>query len=144
MTAGYFKYAIGSILIVGLLLAGFWGGRALKPEAETAFEFDFDSPAYEASLANPALTKGGFSGFGEDLGMEGATLLSGRITAISSDEITIELGVGTKHTLQFGETASLTQLEASDRDVLRTGITVVVLTDAGEETATAILIVAEP
>ncbi len=144
MTPTYLKYAAGCVLAVVVLLAGFLGGRAIKPESETAFEFDLDSPAYQASLAEPGLSKGGFSGFGEDLGMEGATLLSGRITAISAEEITIELGVGTRHTLRFGETASLTQFQTSDRDVLGTGFTVVVLTDADGETATAILIIAEP
>ncbi len=144
MMTAYPKLALALALAIAVLAGGFIGGRALKPAGETSFEFDLDSPAYEASLAEPGLSKGGFGGFGEDLGLEGATLLSGRITAISPEEITIELSRGTLQAVRVGETASVTQLEASSRDALSTGFTVVILTDAGEDTATAILIIAEP
>ena len=140
----YLKYAVAGGMIAVVLLAGFLGGRALKPDSDTTYRFDQDAPAYTAPLAVPALSKGGFSGFGAELGLEGATLLSGRVTAISADEITIELSLGTQHTFLLGEIASLSQLEADTVGVLEIGLTVVVVSGDGDDEAAAILIIEEP
>jgi hypothetical protein len=135
----------GLWLAAGLVVAvaAFFGGRALHGDGSSAGAFDFDAPAYGSVKSIAGLSRGGFSGFGDTPGLDGRTVIAGRIVSAAADSITVESSQGVRSTLRISSAAPLRRLDTSGREALRPGVTVVVRrSDSGEPAA--VLIVAEP
>jgi hypothetical protein len=130
--------AFGAIIIAA---AGFFAGRTLHPDPTPGYAFDADSPAYEATAPHPALTEGGFSGFGETTGLPGLTLLSGRVTSVTAQEVVIEAPDGTKSSVKLANPGAVRRFEEASRTALINGATVVLRHAAGSDEVEAVLIV---
>lgn len=137
---------VGAWLVAALAVAvvGFFAGRGLHSDGEEVSAFDFDAPAYGATKSIAGVTHGGFTGFGETPGLEGRTVVAGRVVAASADSLTVESQQGVRSTLRLSGGASLRRIEAAGREALRPGVTVVVRREAGSDEVAALLIVAEP
>lgn len=135
---------VAVLAAVVVIAGGFLFGRSLKGGTEAGFAFDYDQPAYQVTGPAPALTSGGFSGFGETPGLSGLTQLSGRIVSVSPTQVTIEATNGAQTTLRLAEPRSLARIEAADRSRLRAGMTVIVRHEPGSNDAEAVLIVEQP
>jgi len=129
--------AVAALLLVG---GGFLAGRALNTGDGTGFAFDSASPAYRSAAAPAVLSKGGFSGFGETDGLEGTTILSGRVVSAGAEAIVIESEDGAQATIRLAGSASMTQIEASSADALRPGAIVVIRHQPGSDEALAVLV----
>jgi hypothetical protein len=137
------QLALG-LAALAVAVAGFFGGRLLKPEPTAGYAFDTDALAYEITMPKPGLSKGGFSGFGETAGLPGATLLSGKVASITPTEVVIEAADGTKSSLRLANPGGVRRIEAASRDALRPGASVVVLHENGSDEADAVLVVEAP
>src|SRR5688572_24394263 len=132
---------LGAVVVIA---AGFFAGRALKADPTPGYAFDTSSDVFEATGPEPGLTKGGFSGFGETAGLPGFTLLSGKVAAISSQELVLEAADGTQTKLRLANPGGVRRIEASSRDALRTGASVVVRHTEGSNEVEAVLILEVP
>ena len=132
---------IGVLIIV---VAGFFAGRALHPDPSSGFAFATDSPAYEATSPDPALTKGGFSGFGEITGLPGLTLLSGKVASVSAQEVVIEAADGTKSSVRLANPGAVRRFEAASQSALVSGATVVLRHAEDGDEVEAVLVVGDP
>jgi hypothetical protein len=120
-----------------VLVACFFGGRALHPKSGAAYSFQASAPAYEAPKSAAGVDKAGLTGFGED--DLGRTVVSGHVTAFSGDSITLQSASGVVNTIRLLPQAPLRQLTAADRDALRAGANVIVRL-SGPDEASAVLI----
>jgi hypothetical protein len=135
-------WAVAAVLVA---LLAFAGGRALRPgEADAAFVYDTSQPPYTLSPESIGLSKGGFSGFGGNAGLEGAAVVSGRVRTVSAGSITIETSAGASETIRLTPAAGLLRIESASAAALRPGMTVAVRLAAGGDEAAAVLIVSEP
>src|SRR5687767_6794152 len=130
--------AFGAIVIAA---AGFLAGRAFHPDPTPGYAFDTDSPAYHATAPDPALTRGGFSGFGETTGLPGLTLLSGKVASVIAQEAVIEAPDGTRSSVRLANPGAVRRFEEASRSALGNGVTVVLRHAAGSDEVEAVLIV---
>lgn len=138
------RLAIVIVAAIAAVAAGFFAGRVLKPDPTPGYSFDLSSPVYEAALAQPGLTKGGFSGFGETAGLPGRTMLSGKVASVTAQEVVIEATDGTKSTLRLINPAAVSRIEAANRDALRPGATVILRQADASDEVDAVLVIASP
>lgn len=127
-----------------LAVAGFLAGSALRSDPTPGYAFEDDSSAYEVRTPDPALTRGGFTGFGEVTGLPGFTLLSGKVASITASEVVIEATDGTKSAVRLANPGIVSRFEAASRDALVNGATVVLRHAEGSDEVEAILIVRTP
>jgi hypothetical protein len=135
---------IFALAAVAVIAIGFFAGRLLKPDPTPDYAFDLSAPAYEATLPEPGLSKGGFTGFGETNGLPGSTLLSGKVASITPTEIVIEAKDGTKSTIRITNPISVSRIEAANRDALKSGATVVLFPAKDSDEIASLLVVASP
>jgi hypothetical protein len=137
------RVALGAAVLI-IVAAGFFGGRALRPDPAPGYAFDPSAAVYEPAAPKPALSRGGFSGFGETPGLPGRTLLSGKVTSVSPQELVIEAANGTTSTLQIANPNGVSRIEAATRNALVNGASVVVRHAEGSDRADAVLVVGGP
>ena len=82
--------------------------------------------------------KAGLSGFGED--DAGRTVISGKVTAVSTDSITLQSPGGTTTVVKLTPQAPLRRLEAADRAMLKAGATVIVKLASKDEAASVLVL----
>ena len=126
---------------IALVLVAFFAGHQLRPEPATAKAFDQDGPAYEVAKEAAGVSKGGFSGFGESPGPDGRTVVAGRVVSVNGDTVTVDSPSGQKSTIRLTGNGPLRRLEASSREALRPGMSVLVRRDGNQ--AEAVLVVSE-
>jgi hypothetical protein len=137
-------WALLAGVAVVVAAASFLGGRALgSGDSERGVTANLDSPSFAPAPGVAGTSRGGFSGFGEVAGMEGHTVVSGRIVSVSPAAIVVESPDGVRATLNLRAEDGLRRIEGAARDQLRPGMSVVVRPGEGDAAA-AILIVAQP
>jgi hypothetical protein len=139
------KLRLVLLVLLGVVVAAaaFAGGRSLHSPSQAS-----GRPAAEGVVFTPAkpiagTSRGGFSGFGEVSGLEGKTVLAGRVVALNPGSITVETAAGVRTSVQLAGEGSLRRIESVGREALRPGATIVVRRGPGSEVA-AILVLAEP
>ena len=130
-------WIVAAVVVLGV---GFFAGRTLRPEKGAAYSFEATTPAYEAPTASAGVDKAGLSGFGED--ENGRTVVSGRVTAVTSDSITLQSAGGAVNVVRLTPQAPLRRLEAGERASLRTGANVIVRLGSKDE-ASSVLVLPE-
>ncbi len=129
---------VAAVVIVG----GFFAGRAFRGEGEPGLRFELNAPAYSPAPAIEGVSRAGFSGFGAAGAAEGAVVVAGRVTTVTSDSLTIRAPSGDT-VVRVGSDQRLRRLEESNLDSLQPGDRVVVRLAAGEDAA-AVLVLAAP
>lgn len=129
-----------------VMTAAFFGGRALgSDDAGSSYSYELDSPPYAAASTGAASSKGGFSGFGASSGINGETVVSGRVRSVSTEAITLETAGGGTEVVRITGPGTLRRIESAPAVALRPGMSVVVRTaSTGVDTASAVLVLAEP
>lgn len=141
MKSQYYAW-IGVAAVIAV--AAFFTGRELRPDTGASFDYNLAAPPFVAASPAAGLSKGGFSGFGETLGLDGKTVLSGKVTSVTSESLTLETPAGSSSTIKVTGAGPLRRIEASSVAALRPGVTVVIRMVPGSKEGAAVLIVAEP
>ena len=136
-------YAWAGLALV-VTLAGFVAGRALHPDAPPAFVYDVEASPYTTAPVIAALSRGGFSGFGTALGIEGETVQAGRVTAVTPTGLTLASPDGVTSTIRIAGAPRILRIEPGSVTSLRPGATVVARLASDGETVEALLVVSEP
>ena len=139
------RYAWLAAAVVVMAVA-FFGGRTLGSGGDegASYTYDLDTPPYTAASTGAGISKGGFSGFGANSGIDGETLVSGRVRSVSADSITLDTAGGTE-VLRITGSGTLRRIEGATAAAVRPGMNVVVrTTGSGGDTASSVLLLAEP
>jgi hypothetical protein len=128
-------------------VAAFFGGRALHSldaaQRVGANAYDLSAPSYQPSGSIAGFTKGGFTGFSDVAGLEGQTVVAGRVTAVLGDSITIATPAGDS-TIRITGDQRLRRIAPSSASQLSPGSIVVALKRPGTNETTALLLIADP
>jgi hypothetical protein len=130
-------------LLTGIVvvLAGFFAGRALRPEKGAAYSFQASAPAYDAPKAAAGVDKAGLSGFAED--DSGRTVISGKVTAVGADSVSLQTASGSTNVIKLQPSAPLRQLMAADRTAILPGARVIVKLSGKDEAAAVLVLPAQ-
>jgi len=128
---------LGLAAITALL--GVFAGRELKGGGPEAFAFDLRAPSYAAADALAGHSRAGFTGFAETGGLDGSTIVAGRVTAVGPDTITVATAAGSSAIRLTGE-QKLRVLQPIP-GALTAGMTLVILKKPGSSEAQAVLAV---
>jgi hypothetical protein len=131
-------WIVAAVVVLGV---SFVAGQALRPEKGAAYSFEASAPAYEAPAATAGVDKAGLSGFGED--DNGRSVISGRVTAVSADSITLQSAGGAVNVVRLTAQAPLRRLEPGDRATLRTGANVIVRLASKDEASSVLVLPGE-
>jgi hypothetical protein len=138
------RFALWLIAAAALGGVAFLGGRALRPAAEAGYAFEQDTPSYEAADSMAGLSRGGFSGWSETGGLEGLTVVTGRVVEATATGVTVEAPWGTRTTIRLTGDRPIQGLRAADQAALRPGATVTLRTAPDGDLVEAVLILAPP
>lgn len=140
------SYRSSVCLTIGVMLAvaGFFAGRELRNDNGSAAAYDFKAPAYAPSDPIAGFSRGGFTGFGETPGLDGKTIIAGRVIELTGDSFTLESAAGVRSTVRLADEAPLRRIEAATAAALRPGANVIVRKQPGKDEAAAVLVVAAP
>jgi hypothetical protein len=138
------KFAGWTALAIVVAMLAFVGGRELKPDEDPYYVFQTDAAAYDEVGAIAAVSKGGFTGFGDLEGGDNRTVVAGRIVEITPSSLVLESANGSRTTLRLGQQPKLARLLPADRDLLRPGATVQVRKGGSDDEAAAVLVIAQP
>lgn len=127
------------------VLAGAGGvflGRAIKGAGEPAFAFDTEAPAYSAADLPLGRSRAGFTGFAETGGLDGRTIVAGKVSSVTAESITLETSAGATTIRVTGEQKlrALVPYQVA----IAPGTTVVIIKAAGSDEASSVLALLDP
>ncbi len=136
-------WAVAAVVVATV---GFFGGRALGSDAPagSSYTYDLNTPPYTSPSSASGVSRGGFSGFGAS-GIDGETIVSGRVRSVTTDLITLETSSGGTEVVRITGPGALRRTEDASASVLRPGASVVVRSrpDDGDAIA-SVLVLSEP
>jgi hypothetical protein len=138
------KFAGWTAVAIVVAMLAFLGGRELKPDEEPYYVFETDAAAYDEGGAIAAVSKGGFTGFGDVEGGDNRTVVAGRVVEVTPPSLVLESPNGSRTTLRLGQQPKLARLLPAGRDLLRPGATVQVRKGNTGDEAAAVLVLAQP
>jgi hypothetical protein len=138
------KFAGWTLLTLVAAVLAFMGGRELKPDQDPHYVFETDAAPYSEVGAIAAVSKGGFTGFGDLEGGDNRTVVAGRIVEITGSSLILEGTTGSRTTLRLGPQPKLARLLPAGHDLLRPGVTVQVRRGDSPDDAAAILVMVQP
>jgi hypothetical protein len=125
-----------------IALGAFLVGRGLRSEPASVAALDLDAPSYTAPDQGAGRSRGGFTGFADAGGLDGRTVLTGRVSRVTSTELVIETATGTSN-VRLTSAQSLRRIEAGTAASIRAGATVAVVRNASDEVV-GVLVLSEP
>ena len=128
--------------VLVMAATGVAAGWLIKGGGHPDFDFDANAPAYRAADLPGGHSKAGFTGFGDQGGLGGSTIVAGKVTAVTGDSLTVEGPAGTS-TMRVTGQEKLRLLAPYDK-AIPTGTTVFVSTKPGTDEATAVLVLIDP
>jgi hypothetical protein len=138
------KFAGWTALAIVVAVLAFVGGRELKPDEDPYYVFETDAAAYSDVGAIAAVSKGGFTGFGDLEGGDNRTVVAGRVVEVTPTSLVLESPNGSRTDLRLGPQPKLARLLPAGRDLLRPGAAVQVRKGDAADEAAAVLVVAQP
>ncbi len=139
MKSGLFAWLVAAIVVA---LVGALAGRALKGGGDPPFPFDASAPPYSGADLPTARSRAGFTGFNETGGLDGLTVVAGRVTAVTSDSISLDTSAGL-NVIRLSGDLKLRTLEPYQGAIVP-GTTVVVLKNPGTDQAKSVLLILDP
>jgi hypothetical protein len=121
---------------------GFAAGWLAKGPGPGVFHFDASAAAYQAAGSPAGLSKGGFTGFAETGGLDGMTIVAGKVTKVASGVLTLATSGGENTVRLSGEdkVRVLAPFTASPPP----GVTAVVSLVPASGEARAVLLIIDP
>jgi hypothetical protein len=138
------KFAGWTAFAIVVAVLAFVGGRELKPDEDPYYIFETDAAAYSEVGTIAAVSKGGFTGFGDLEGGDDRTVVAGRVVEVTPTSLVLESQNGSRTTLRLGPQPKLARLLPAARDLLRPGATVQVRKGDTDDEAAAVLVLAQP
>jgi len=89
----------------GLAIGAFSLGRSFGAEEAPIVSYDFTAPAYEAAASIAGRSRGGFTGFAEVAGLDGRTVIAGRVAGLSTSALVLDTAVGQRSLRLTGDRA---------------------------------------
>ena len=139
MRTGAFVWSAAVIVVAA---AGFTTGWLIKGGGNPDFAFDTKAPAYQGADLPGGRSRAGFTGFGDQGGLSGATIVAGKVTAVSADSVTLETPAGTS-TIRVTGQEKLRILEQYS-GAIAAGATVFVSVKPDTDEAQAVLVLIDP
>ena len=137
-------YAWLAVAVAVSVIAFVVGQSLRQDQAATIYGYELDAATYDAARPLAATSRGGFTGFGDIPGFEGATIFGGRVVEITPASLTIESTSGARTSFRLAQTPMTSRLDTSSPSSIRPGMTVVLRQTPGSDTVSSVLIVAEP
>jgi hypothetical protein len=138
------KFAAWTALAIVVAVLAFLGGRELKPDEDPYYVFETDAAAYSEAAAIAAVSRGGFTGFGDLEGGDNRTVVAGRVVEVTPTSLVLESVNGSRTDLRLGQQPKLSRLLPAGRDLLRPGAAVQVRKGDTDDDAAAVLVIAQP
>ncbi len=123
-------------------VAGVFAGRAIKGSGGADFPFDTRADAYSAADLPQGRTRAGFTGFSETGGLDGTTIVAGKVTAVAGDSVTLTTSSGAS-SIRLTAEQKLRILQPLG-GAIAPGTTVVIIKKQGTDEAQAVLALLDP
>jgi hypothetical protein len=134
--------AVWAASFAGIVVIGFAAGWLIRGSGAAGFAFDTSAQAYEAADLPGGHSKAGFTGFDDVGGLAGATIISGRVTAVDANSITVATATG-QSTIRLTGQDRLRLLQPLS-GAIAPGTTVVATRKPGSDDIAAVLAIVDP
>jgi hypothetical protein len=131
---------LGAVAIVAV--AGFLAGWAVKGGGKADFAFDTSAPVFTGADLPQGRSRAGFTGFNETGGLDGATIVAGKVTSVGTDSLALATAAGTS-TIRITGEQKLRILQPYAAPIPN-GATVVVTRKATTDEAQSLLLILDP
>jgi len=130
------------LAVAAVAALGFGAGWLAKGPGPAAFRFDASAAAYQAAGSPAGLSKGGFTGFAETGGLDGMTIVAGKVTSVAPGVLTLATASGESAVRLTGDdkVRVLAPFTASPA----AGVTAVVSLAPASDEARAVLLIIDP
>jgi hypothetical protein len=121
---------------------GFLAGWLVKGPGPSSHHFDASAAAYRPAGSPAGMSKGGFTGFGETGGLDGMTIVAGKVTSVGQGFLTLATEGGQNTVRLTGQ--DKVRVLAPFTPSPPTGVIAVVALEPGSVDARGVLLIIDP